>query len=277
MNALGGIYTGLYRSKARNPNAFAIYSKLVSWWTLDDNAASPTFIDSHGGHNMTLRTGGSTNNTNEQDSSSGPIQNVYWEPARQDNRAAYVPRSNTALDMTTDEDHCIGGWFKTGFTVGVTAFIMGRVGSVFDQLHFWIFIDPADSTIKTRYSANDTAAAVTVSSGLTVDSSTWHLVVANYDKTNSVLTIRARKVGGSLNSGSSALSGTITSTSNDTNFAIGEGLENDSSFDAVNNRNGVYAADECFYAKMAMTDTLFDYLYNSGKGRSYQGLRRDAA
>jgi hypothetical protein len=247
--------------------AQAFRNGLVAWWSLDENAANSTFNDGYGSNHLTNRTGASTTNTSTQSSATAK-QGRSWLPNRTDNTAAVIPRSNTNLDMTTDAIHTFGGWFKTGVTAGTTAFVMGRVGSAFAKLKLWMFVDTSDSSIiKARYSANGTTAAATVSSGVVVDGSEWSLLIASYNRTAGTLTIRIRKeFTGGLSSQSVALGSAIHSGSNDCNFTIGEGFENDTTFDGSNNRTAVIAADECFYSQGEMTDTAFNSIFNAGAG-----------
>ncbi len=253
-------------------NAAAIYAALRAWWSLDENAASPTYADSHSGaHHLTQRNAGGSVNTSVN-TVAGLISQA-WHPNLTDNLTCYIPRSDTALDMT-DTDFSFGGWFKLDASPSVTKFVIGRIGSLFTKLQAWIWIDSADSQIKGRYSSNGSAAAATVSSGV-ADSGVYQLVVLTYNKTGSKLELRLRKVANSLISVSTALSGAIFTTSTNCNFTIGEGLENDANFEG-SNRDGVTHADECFFIDKAINDTEFNYLYNGGAGKSYSDLVADA-
>jgi hypothetical protein len=258
-----------------NADAASVYTNLVSWWSLDENAADPTYNDSHGSNHLTQRNAGGSVNTSVNSGASFIQGTRYWNANNTDNLTCYIPRSNTALDMTTHADRSFGGWFRTApGAASTTGFLMGRMGSVFDQLYLWLWLDGTDNLIKARYSADGSTAAQTVSSGVASDSTDAHLVVCTYN-TAGTLEIRVRKVGGSLAKTTAALGSNIYSASTDTNFTIGEGLENDASFNG-SNRNCVKNADECFFLSKAITDNEFNYLYNNGNGKTYTQLVADA-
>jgi hypothetical protein len=259
--------------------ATAFYANLVAYWEFAENAASPTFNDSHGSNHLTLRVGASTANTSTQTTTtSKPSGSRAWNPNRLDNSACVIPRSNTALDMTTDAIHTIGGWFKTNVTAGTTAFVMGRVGSAFAKLKFWIFVDPADNIIKARYSADGTTAAATVSSTVAVDNTEYQLIIASYNRSAGTMTIRVRKeITGGLASQSVALGSAIHNGVNNCNFTLGEGFENDTTHDGSNNRTAVVLGDSAFYTQGAMSDAIFNYLFNAGSGKTYAQIQADAA
>jgi hypothetical protein len=261
-------------SSAANAQAASILANLVAWWTLDENAASPTYADGVGSHDLTQRNAGGSVNTSVNSGASFIQGSRFWNANNTDDLTLYIPRSDTGLDLG-DFDHSFGGWFRSNHTASTTGFLIGRMGSGFAKLYGWLFADGADSIIKARYSADGSTAAATASSGVAVDTTTEHLVVYTYNKTGGLLEIRVRKNGGSLAKTTVALGAAMYTTSTDCNFTIGEGIENDATFNG-SSRNSVNDGDECFYGNWAITDAEFDYLFNAGSGKTLAQLIADA-
>jgi hypothetical protein len=258
-------------SAAAGSIAGDILAALKSWWSMDENAASPTFADSHGSNDMTLRTAGSTTNTSVV-SSATAIQGQAANLARVDDRCAYIPRSNTALDMT-DTDFSFGGWFRIDQDSSTAAFIMGRVGDG-AQIQAYLNLDSAGGL---RAGATTDGSTVTSTATFGGWSATvYALIVLVFDRTNNQLGIRWKPVGGSVATSFVAFASALYTTSTTANFTISEGLKSDSTFFA-SNRSAVHYADECFFVDKALTADEFDYLFNAGTGKSYADLVADAS
>lgn len=259
------------------PEAGAIYAALRSWWPLDENASSPTYADVHNGHNLTVRTGGSATNTSTVSSATAKHGRSF-NLNRQDDRCAYIPRSNTALDMP-NADFSFGGWFTMGYTAATAAFLMGRTGDhVTTAIQAHIYIEN-DGTLRGAASTDGTVAGrVVATAGGIWSGSEFQLVAFTFNRTANQIEIRYRRPGfssGTLIKATVAFPGAIFTTANASNFTICEGLRNDSNFFS-SNRSAAFLADECFFVDKALTDGEFAYLYNGGAGRSYAGLKTDA-
>jgi len=272
-----GLFTSALGSAGNDPNAQAIYGNLVAWWTLNDSANTPTYIDSFASHNMTLRSSSGTLNTSTLSVGGGIGGSNASGMGGSPTRTAYVPRADTVLDLG-DFDFTFGGWFKTQAAAATTAFLMGRVGGhangVFNQLRAWIFIDN-DTFIKARYSSDGSNLTATANSGIAFSNSINNLCVMTYDKTGGRLHLRIGNQNGSITHANVALGAAIATANVDTNFTIGAGLQNDSVTDLTTNREGVFTADECFVANLAMTDAQFTYMTNSGSGKTFTQLVAD--
>lgn len=252
-------------------HAGSLLSSMRSWWSMDENAASPTYADSHGSNDLTLRTGGSTTNTSTI-SSATSIKDRSSNMARVDDRCAYIPRANTNLDMT-DSDFSFGGWFRIGQDASTAAFIMGRVGDG-TQIQAYLLLDSAGALMG-RASTDGTSTTATASLG-GWSSSYYALITLIFDRTNDLLGIRWKDTNGSGSSSFVAFASALYTTSTTANFTISEGLKSDSTFFS-GNRNAIFYADECFFCDKAITEDEFNYLYNSGAGKSYSDLLSDGA
>jgi len=258
-----------------------IFADLVAWWPLDDNAASPTYADLRGANPLTLRTGGATTNTSAISSASagtfkhGRSSNL----GRTDNRSAYIPRANTALDQA-NSDFSFGGWFRLGHDASTSAFVMGRLGSTGTGMHATITLEGSDGTLRAEATADGTFSTRVRTAGIA--SSIWstsemQFVVLTFNRAESQLELRFRRPGhssGDLVKQVVPFPDALFTGASTSNFTISEGLSGDSTFFS-SNRSGVFFADECFYASRAITDAEFDYLYASGAGKSYAGLVKD--
>lgn len=259
------------------PEATTLLAALKCWWSLNENAASPTYADSHGSHHLTVRTGGSTTNTSSVTTATakhgqGFLANVT------DDRCAYIPRSDTGLDLP-NADFSFGGWFRPGQAPSTTSFIMGRVGSSGSNIQAYLRLD-ASANLAAGASSDGSAVTATPSIANTIwSSSEYQLIVLTLNRTANQLEIRLRRPGhssGALEKQTVAFAGALYTTSSSANFTIAEGLSSDSTFFS-SNRCGVSYADECFFVDKAITDAEMDYLYNSGSGRTYAQLVADAA
>lgn len=256
--------------------ALSILSNLASWWTLDENAASPTYNDSHGSNHLTQRNAGGSVNTSVNTTTGGIGSSNRWNGLRTNNLTLYIPRSNTALDMTTHASRTFGGWFHAGqgTDAGTACILMGRVGASFTKMKAYLTVSSANQ-YQGVYSTDGTTASTIVSDG-TIDVSKRALVTLTYNVAGNLLELRVRLFDAvSMTKVTGALVGNIHNGSNDANFTIGENLENDATFN-VNVRNGVDKGDECFFTNHALTDTEFDYLFNAGNGKTYADLVADA-
>lgn len=257
--------------------AASIYASLRSWWALDENAASPTYADSHGSHPMTARTGASTSDTNTVTTTTA-IQGRAFLPNVTDNRCAYIPRSDTGLDLP-NSNFSFGGWFRLGQVAATTAFVMGRVGSGGATIQAYLYILGADNKLYAGASSDGSTVVSTAGLANTIWSDAgYQFVMFTFNRTANQIEIRFSRSGyssGALQKQTAAFASALYTTASAANFTICEGLSSDSTFYS-SNRCGAYYADECLFIDKAITDDEFAYLYNGGTGRTYAQLVTDA-
>lgn len=251
--------------------AESIYDALVAWWDFEENDANPTFIDSHGANDLTIRTGASTtassavSSTTHAKSGRRFLSNGSSNP----NRTAYIPRSNTALDLP-DSDWSFGGWFEGLNLGGWSAFVMGRLGSASGSYQAQLVIESTLGRLVFQVSA-DGSTAVTANSGTGISSSgSMTFVVGTLDRANNLIRVRVNK---SANVTAAFPSALYTGASA-ANFCIIDAMSSDGTFfsgsrELLGSDSG---AEACFYASKALTDAEYDYLYNSGAGINYATL-----
>jgi len=254
--------------------AVAILASLKSWWSLDENAASPTYNDSHASNHLTQRNAGGSVNTSVNSTATAKHGRA-WNANHTDNLTCYIPRSNTNLDAL-DSDFSFGGWFKSNIDPATAAFLMGRVGGTTTKIDAYLFAEN-DGSIQFAISTDGSIGArIIASSGRAADPTNFDLIVGVYDKTNNAIRCKHFDSNTGLTVGTTSLGGASLFTgSNSSNFCVSEGLDNDANFFA-SNRGAVVIADEAFYINKALTDAEMTYLYNSGAGKSYADLVADA-
>lgn len=253
--------------------AVSIYGSLVSWWPMDDNAASTTVLDSFGSNNMSTLGGFNTSSL----SSSGFL-NQYLS-ITSSSCAIYLPRANTSLDKDGTSDFSYGGWVKlTGYTTfsgGSTANVMGRMplvsgGSNFSYGTFvnrntvtplWGVEVSSNGTSLTNVATQVAAAAATLAA-------TWYLVITVYDKTNSQIRLY-------VNDNKSSGSYASTLFAGNGNFAMQQGVGNNAVVDSTRFISGSQV-NECFFVNKALVDAECTYLYNAGAGKTLAQFKSDA-
>lgn len=255
--------------------ATAILAALKSWWTLDENAANPTYNDSHASNHLTQRNAGGNVNTSVNTTATAK-HGQAWNANHTDNLTCYIPRSNTNLDAV-DADFSFGGWFRGNFDLATAAFLMGRVGGTTINAQNYLYVE-TDGT--TRFAVNHTDGSIgnriVANSGLSISPSTYYLIFGIYDKTNGFVRIKVFESTFGLTEVNTSLAGNVIWTgASNSNFCVSEGLDNDANFFTAN-RGGVVMADELLYVDKALTAAEVTYLYNSGAGKSYADLVADA-
>ena len=262
------------------PEAVSLYAALRSWWSLDENDSGSSYADLHGANPLTLRTGGSTTATSAISSNAATDARIGRGAAmaRTINRAAYIPRSTTAMDLTNTSQTC-GGWMRVGQAASTTSFVMGRVGTNGLSAQLYMVIEGSDGTLRVDATTDGTTATRVRTPGTTAwSASEMQLVTCTLDRANNEIVLRMRRPGansGNMIKQSAAFAGALFTGSTAANFAIGHALSSDSTFFS-GDRNGIFAADEAFFFDSAITDAEFNYLYNIFIGRSYAQLVADA-
>lgn len=259
-------------------HAASIFAALQSWWDFEENNGTASFLDAHGSNHLSIQTAGSSTASSTAGGASGKVGRSF-QPANTADRTAYIPRSNTALDLP-NSDWSFGGWFN-GYPVagGWTGFVIGRYVSGGIQATL-----AADSSASAFYQflassngSSTTALTSTVgATGGTISSSS-HLIVCALDRTNNLLRLRIKNATSDY-TGSVAFAGALYTGSSSANFCINDSLSGDSTFlsgsrEMTNNAS----FDSCFYASKVLSEDEFLYLYNAGAGVNYAQLAVDAA
>jgi hypothetical protein len=256
--------------------AASIYNALVAYWEFEENSAGTQFLDSHGSNHLSIRTGASSTASSAV-SSSGGMVGRYFAPGGSADRTAYIPRSNTALDLP-NSDWTFGCWFEGGLeSAGSAAWVMGRTGTAAGMFQAFLQIDGTTTRFLWRVSS-DGSNFTNVDSGVTAGAGAPWLFLCTLDRTNNLIRLRVKRNSGSVNVNlTTAFASALYTTASTANFCINDGLSGDSTF--FSGARGTSAAakyDQAFYCTKALTDAEADYLYNSGNGRSYAALKADA-
>jgi hypothetical protein len=199
------------------------------------------------------------------------IKNRAWFPNRTDDLTLYIPRANTNLDLP-NSDFTFGLWSKEGSGAGTAAYLMGRIGGTVTAAQAWLSLASAGGI---QFSATSNGTTPVNTATVSSSATTWKLITGTFNRSANQLELRVRLVGGLLSKQTVAFANPLYTTANNSNFCISEGLNSDTSF-ATSNRAAIVQADEAFYMTKAITDAEFNYLYNSGIGKSYVELTADA-
>lgn len=187
-----------YRFRQQNPNAASLLAALRSWWTMDENAATPTYEDSHGANPLTLRTGASLTNTSTISGTTLAKLGRAATLANTQDRVAYIPRSNTALDLPNG-NFSFGGWMTINLgVVGAAAFVMGRVGSNTSAIQAYLYIEGSPNDLRAAATTDGTITTRVQTTGFS--SSVWsaselQLIVLTFNRSANLLEIRLRRPG----------------------------------------------------------------------------------
>lgn len=254
------------------PEAVSLYSALVSYWEFEENDAGTTFTDAHGSNDLTSRTGGSTTATSSVTTSSGKVGRAY-QPNGTVDRCAYIPRASTALDFP-DANSSLLFWFSGTGGSAFTRYVACRMGSV-DADHRWfVAINAAATSIDLTFYDTTTGTVSVVSS--IAPSTTLKLFCVTFDKTNDLIRLRIKGGATDYNGTASFAGRTIATAASNANFAFGDWLYGDTTFFTGTRQPNQGNYDQACYLSKAVSDGEFDYLYNSGSGRSYAQLVADA-
>lgn len=258
--------------------AVAIYNALVAYWQFEENDASTSFLDSHGTNHLTPQTGTTANATSAV-SNTGVVSRAFTPGATND-RTAFIPRSNTNLDLP-NSDFTFGGWMQGNWGASsTTAFVMGRVGSgvAGSKIHAYLRVDATTDTYQAGASS-DGSAVTSANSGV-APGNVWFFVTLTLDRTNNLIRIRVKnKAGGTTVNANvtAAFASALYTGASTSNFCMPDGLSSDNTyFSGTRNLDANAGFDQCFYATRALSDGEYDYLWNSGNGRTYAALKADA-
>lgn len=253
--------------------AASIYPNLRAWWSMDDNAASITVLDSHTNVYNAQTVGGF--NTSAF-SSTAAVKYVRDMVPSGTNAAIIVPRSNTNFDFG-DVSFSIGLWFRfgayTAFAGGFTIPIMGRAGGA---SNFCYYLSNSRDSVSPIWGFNTTDNATgTVFKSATQAASTspigiWYFLVGVHDATANEVRLYVNNTKSTTATTAGVYAGGTA------NLSWYAGIRDDSTqWDASRvQASSIY--EEAFVCTAALTDAEVSYLYNSGTGRSYAGLKTDS-
>jgi hypothetical protein len=252
--------------------ASSILSNLVAYWEFEQNDATTTFLDSHSNNHLSVMTAGTPNSTSSVTTTTGAKVGRAFNHNGNTDRTAYIPRSNTRLDIA-NRDLTFGGWMQANTTSGSARWVMGRTGSSGSQYVMTLTID--STTDRLDLIATTDGSTITRLTSAILPATGLHFVAATLDRINNVLRLRVTGAGGTCNV-TTPFTGALYTAANTANFCIGDGLSGDSTFFSGNREpvNGLF--DQCFFVNKALTDAEYAYLYNTGSGRSYASIVSDA-
>jgi len=262
-----------------NADALAIYNAVLNggkgaYWDFEENDATTQFLDGSGNANhLTTRDAGSTVATSTTHGGAGHIgRGFYINNTTQ--RTAYIPRANTNLDLP-NANHFFGGWFVTGTSGGSARFAIGRIGTGGTNQCF-LYVD-SDDYIKAGASTDGSTTTIVSSAVAASATGEWRLLAFSFDRTNNLIRIRLKSATQDANV-TAAFASALYTTSNAANFVISSALASDTSFFSGSRQLGGGAtADMCFFGTGAtLSENQFQYLYNSGAGKTWAQLKSDA-
>jgi hypothetical protein len=268
---------------AVNSNALALYNAITAaanagaYWEFEENDATTQFLDGSGNANhLTTRGASGTVATSTLHGGAGLISRSFYVN-NGSKIAAYIPRSNTNLDLP-NSDWTYGGWFQelASSGGGVSSYLMARNGGYsVGKLQSSIWTSSSDGKVHLEVSS-DGNTGTDISSGVVTSSSEWQLITATLDRTNNLIRIRVKAPSGTNANVTAAFAGAMFTTSNNANFTISGAMNADGTypFDRPLYLGG--KADLCFYVRKAISDAEFDYLYNTGSGKTWAQLATDA-
>lgn len=263
---------------SQSAEAAAILAALAHYWEFEENDAGSTFADAHGSQDMLLRGTAGAGPTSVSTGSAGGLQGRYFYPNGTEGATAYIPAAGAFT--FPNADMTFGAWIVAigGSVAGSSRFIMGNIGATATDFQVSLFLDSSDNKLWLAATTDGSnTGRVVANSGLDFDGTLWTLVTATLDRTNNEIRVRMRRSdAGSITSVGTAFPSAIYTGATTANFCINDGLSSDSSYFS-GDRAQVTKADQAFYMTKAITDTEFNWLFNSGNGRTYADLLAQGA
>ena len=147
------------------------------------------------------------------------------------------------------------------------------------NLNAIVFWNQGDAKIGFVTSSDGTSFSSSVYSTSTWVSATSYFITCTLDRTNNLIRLRLKNSSGSVNENkTTAFAGALYTAAFNGNFNFNDWLYNDSTYFDGSYRgfNGTCVYDQAFFVERALSDSEFNYLYNSGNGRSWASLASDA-
>lgn len=223
----------------------ALTDSLIAYWKLDE--ASGTRNDSHGSNHLT--------DNNTVGSGTGKINN--GADFEVDDSDYLSIASNSDLQITTDQDFTITGWFKwesQGSTVNLVSkhSDIGESSGSSAEYVIWA------SFARPRLTVGNNSSFATVSDSTVYSDGNWHFLVAWHSSADDKIYLQVDNGTPS----ESAWSGGTLNSNNAFNLS--------SRFGGAANFDGII--DEVGFWKRTLTTQERTDLYNSGNGLSYDSF-----
>ena len=254
-----------------DPNAASLYSAFLgtgAWWDFEESGASTLRYDDATGNanHLTTNAFASSNTT-----ASGKVGRAF---APLSDNYAFIPRSNTALDLP-NTDWTFGGWYRGTGTAGSTSYLMGRADLSTNKGQGILAISSGNGAYLFECSSDGTNYTV-ANSGVNAVTGTIYLIACTFDRANNLIRIRVKGPATNVNITAAFASALFTGAST-ANFTVNQLLVNDITL--ASGARGVINSpiyDSNFFIKKAITDAELTYLYNNGNGVNYTTLRTQA-
>jgi hypothetical protein len=251
--------------------AISLYAALVSFWEFEDNNGTSSFTDSRGSNHLTMRDGTGSFSTATGSTASGLVARAMG-PTGAD-WTAYVPRSNTALDIA-NSSFTVLVWSKgTRAQSDASALVWSRMGSgAGGSVHVGNIQTRSTDGLFVGTLFDSGAASVQPVSSIAASSTHWSLTALSLDRAGNLLTLRVYQ-NGSSDKDSLTFSNAVQTAASNANFCFSDWLYNDNTYNSSASRhltNGVY--DQAMFLTKYISDDEFTYLVNSGAGKSYADL-----
>lgn len=264
-----------------NRDALNFLAALEFYIEFSQNDATSIFLDSVGNWPFTVRNTAGLDTTANQTANATPVSAAtgrYYHPNTVEGNTAYIPlASNFKLP---NSGWTIGGWIQgLNIVAGSSRFLMGNIGATGTDFQAYLSINGVDNKVKFIATTDGTAVGQTILDSTVVINNSWWFMTASLDRVANQITTRIRGAvgGGPMVKASTAFAGALFTGASTANFNINDGLSNDNTYFA-GIRAGVIEFDQAFHCLLgdAFTDSMFDYLYNAGNGKTYTQIRHDA-
>jgi hypothetical protein len=272
-NIIGPMFFG----SSGNPAA-SIYNALVAWWDFEQNDSGTQFFDSVGNNHLNIINSSGPLASSSASNTGKVGRGLAAGSSDSSSIKAFIPRSNTALDLT-NTDWTFGGWMQRGGTssYAVTLFVLGRIGSGAGSITVCgLNLNAATSNLVCAW-VDSTSTAYSIDTG-SPQSGGWLMYAATLNRAANQVEFRWRlQSGGSMSKSVLPFPNPLYTAANTANFCFNNALRGDSSTFVDYPRSGLNTADSSYFMSKAITDDEFLYLFNSGAGKNFAQLTADAA
>lgn len=256
-----------------NAEAASLLAAMRAWWDFEEDDFDSTFYDAHGNNDLSLAVEGSSAPTN-QNTATGLVGRAFSPTTDSGAATAYVPRSNTALDLG-DTNWTYWTWVKTSTLGTGTRYIMGRAGEGLSDYSHALRLENLTVWFQVSEDGGE-AEGLGLDSGVGLHATLFTLVAATLDRSNDQIVLRCRRSDAGAATKVSASYLAPPNLSTPANFGINDGTATDGGFYPGDAHLEDAAFDSAGVADKAITDAEFDYLFNAGAGKNYGALVLDA-
>lgn len=254
----------------------SFFGSLVAFWEFEENDTGTQFLDSHGANNLNVQTITTATATNTVTGTA--VVNRAFFPNGTANRTAFIPRSNTSIDVE-DADWTFGVWTRGRPQFGWFGVIFGRRGDDADTYQWLCGYSASTEYIIFSVSSDGSTNAADASGDVTTAASDteFKFVCCTLDRKNNLIRLRVKGTAGANDNTIATFNEPLYTGASDANFCFNEALGNDVDYLSGDRHLNSFAFyDQAFYCRKAITDAEFDYLYNSGAGLTYAQIKADA-